>query len=362
MQIGAIFSGITDPRIERKKLHLLEDILGLALLATICGSEGWETIEEFGNSKEDVLSELLELPNGIPSHDTIERLFKRINYREFEQAFIDWTTNLAIGSQGKLVSIDGKTVRGSRDGNKMPIHIVSAWCSENRLILGQYKIDTKSNEITAIKALLSLLDLTDSVITIDAIGCQTDIASQIVKQQGGYILAVKSNQRELYDDIQYSFRDLQADAQDIYITKDHGRIEKRTCKIILDLRHIENVNKWEGLMAILEVESSRHILSSDKHTAEKRYYITNLNQSAEYMNQAIKEHWSIENSLHWVLDVQMNEDHIRKRKGHAAENFSIIRKVALNLIKQKPYKRMGVQNRRLFASWNDWYLKSLFKF
>jgi predicted transposase YbfD/YdcC len=364
MEIKEIFIGITDPRIERKKLHSLSDILGLSLLATLCGSEGWETIEEFGNSKIEMLKELLELPNGIPSHDTIERVFRRIDYHEFEKCFINWVHSLTIQTDGRLINIDGKTARGSKDesNGKYAIHLVSAWCEANQLVLGQIKTEHKSNEIEAIKSLLLLLDIRGCLISIDAMGCQTHIAEQIVGKGADYLLAVKENQGTLLDDIQYSFRDIKVENKHSYITKDHGRIERRTCKVLTNLKQIEGRKKWKNLKSIIQIKTYREQVISGKKQEQTRYYISSTWKSAELFNHGVRKHWAIENSLHWVLDVQMNEDKIRKRKENSAENFSIIRKVALNLIKNKPYKRFGVQNRRQIASWNNQYLKSLFDF
>lgn len=359
MNIKEIFSQIRDPRIERGKLHLLDDIFGLSLLAVICGAESWESIEVFGKSKEDFLKQILELPNGIPSHDTIERVFRSVNSKEFEGAFLKWIATLSINTEGKIVSIDGKTLRGSQDENngKYAIHMVSAWCDANSITLGQIKTESKTNEIQAIKDLLNVLSIQGAIVTIDAMGCQKEIAAQIVELKADYILAVKENQKNLLQEMQDLFKYQGAEE---YFTKtegDHGRIETRKCSIITKLNELDKKEDWKKLSTIIKIESQRQI--KDKTTNQIRYYISSCIKTAEYFNTAIRTHWSIENKCHWVLDVQMNEDHSRKRKDHAAENFAIIRRIALNLLKIKPYRRFGIQNKRLVASWDHKFLLSL---
>lgn len=354
--IGDYFSNIPDPRIERCKEHLLEDILLLAIIATICGCESWETIEEFGKSKKEFLKNYLKIPNGIPSHDTIERLFKRIDSRVFAKSFMDWTDAMRVKSKGEFLNIDGKTLRGSKDeGNgKYAIHLVSAWSHQNRLVLGQTKTSGKSNEIEAVKELLVLLDIKGAVITADAMSCQREIVQQICDKEADYILAIKDNQKNLREAIEYEFKTQSNILCSETIEKDHGRIETRKCEVINNLAEIENAEQWAGLKSVIKITSIREIKTIV--TKEERFYISSLDQTSEYFNKAIRNHWAVENNLHWVLDVQFKEDHSRKRKDNAAENFAIVRRFALTKITQTPLKRYGVNNRRLIAALNEEYL------
>jgi len=357
---ASYFSNIPDPRIDRCKAHLLEDIILLTIIAVICGCESWETIEEFGKSKKEFLREYLQLPNGIPSHDTIERLFKRMNSKAFEKSFMDWSNAKRIKSQGEFLNIDGKTLRGSKDehSGKYAIHLVSAWSYQNRLVLGQVKTAGKSNEIVAVKELLNLLDIKGAIITADAMSCQKEIVQQICEKKADYIIAIKDNQKNLKEAIEFEFKIQSKILRHETIEKNHGRIETRICEVIKDLREIENTESWVNLKTIIKITSQREIknMMSKK---EERFYITSLDQPAEYFNTAIRNHWAVENNLHWMLDVQFNEDHSRKRKDNAAENFAIVRRFALTRITQAPLKRYGVNNRRMIASWNNEYLTKI---
>lgn len=359
MKLQDIFSQIPDPRIDRRKLHLLEDILLLTLLAVLCGAESYESIELFGKSKKDFLKQVLSLPNGIASHDTIERLFKRIDSHAFEAAFLCWIKSLEINTEGKIISIDGKTLRGSQDGTngRYAIHMVSAWCAANEMTLGQIRTESKSNEINAVKQLLELLDIEGSIITLDAMGCQKEIAAAIVGKKADYILAVKQNQQTLYDQIAGAFAHQKSQHHAVELEADHGRIEHRTCSVIHQLSWIGEKEKWEALQSIIKIEATREVNATS--STETRYYISSLKQDAHYFNRTIRQHWRIENSYHWVLDVQFREDESRKRKGQSAENFAIIRRIALNLIKQKKLRRLGVHYKRLFAGWDHDFLLSL---
>lgn len=358
-EIINILSGIKDPRIERCKKHLLEDIIILTVIAVLCGAEGWETIEEFGKSRKDFLKTILRLPNGIPSHDTLERLFKRLDSNAFEKCFIEWTDRIENKSNGRIISIDGKSVNGSRDSaaGKYAIHMVSAWCGENQLVLGQIRTEAKINEIEAIKELIELIDITGSIITIDAMGCQKDIAQKITNKEADYILAVKDNQKGLHQQVQASFGQLKPDSTNCQQEKNHGRIEDRTCEVIYNMKWLENEDDWTGLKSLVKVTATRTV--NNQTSNETRYFISSKKETAAYFNSAVRNHWGIENSLHWVLDVQFNEDRTRKRKENAAENFVIVRRIALNLLKKHPYKRLGVNNRRLKAAWDDVYLKKI---
>lgn len=355
------FSQIPDPRIDRCKAHLLEDIVLLTIIAVICGCESWETIEEFGKSKKEFLKGYLKIPNGIPSHDTIERLFKRMDSKAFAKSFMDWADSMRNKPRGELLNIDGKTLRGSKDeGNgKYAIHLVSAWSYQNRLVLGQVKTTGKSNEIAAVKELLTILDIKGAVITADAMSCQKEIVRQICDNNADYILAVKENQKNLLESVQYEFKTQNKITRDETVEKNHGRIETRLCEVIDEVTEVENKETWEGLRKLIKITSVRETKGTT--TKEERFYITSVNQTAAYFNSAIRAHWAVENNLHWVLDVQFNEDQSRKRKDNAAENFAIVRRFALTKITQTPLKRYGVNNRRLIAALNEDYLTSVLK-
>lgn len=358
-ETGSYFSNIPDPRIDRCKEHLLEDIILLSIIAVICGCESWETIEEFGKSKKEFLKNYLKLPNGIPSHDTIERLFKRIDSKAFSKSFMEWSDAIRKKEPGEFLNIDGKTLCGSKDehNGKYAIHLVSAWSHQNRLLLGQVKTTGKSNEISAVKELLNLLDIKGAVVTTDAMSCQKDIISQICDKEADYIIAIKDNQKNLKKSIEFEFKVQSEILRHETLEKDHGRIETRICEVITDLTELENTDSWGNMKTVIKITSIREI--KDKSTREERFYISSLCQTAEYFNKAIRGHWAVENNLHWVLDVQFNEDHSRKRKDNAAENFAIVRRFALTKITKVPLKRYGVNNRRLIASWNDEYLTKI---
>ena len=350
---------IVDPRIERKKLHLLSDIILLTLIAVICGYESWESIEDFGKSKHQFLKNYLELPNGIPSHDTIERLFKRINSKEFESSFMAWVDSLRTKIEGDFLHVDGKTLRGSKnEGNgKFAIHLVSAWSSKNRLVLGQVKTQSKCNELAAVKELLTLLDIKGTVITADAMSCQKEIVTQICKAEADYIIAIKDNQKTLKDSIAYEFNTQKNIAKSETLEKGHGRIETRICEVINHLAEVENKQEWTNLESAVRVTSIREI--NGIATTEQRFYISSLKQTPEYFNDGIRKHWAIENNLHWVLDVQFNEDKSRKRIDNAPENMAIVRRLALTKISQAPLKRYGIEYRRRFASLDEMYLEKV---
>lgn len=360
-QIKEYLGQLHDPRINRRKLHLLEDIVLLTLIAVICGCESWETIEEFGKNKKEFLQKYLTLSNGIPSHDTIERLFKRLDSKVFSEVLISWGDLLRNRGIGDIVSIDGKTVRGSKDkvNGKYAIHLVSAWCNKNRLVLGQVKTACKANEIEAVKELLCLLDLEGAVVTADAMSCQKEIVRQIVEKKADYIIAVKDNQKMLKQNIEFEFKTQAEIDSHQSVEKDHGRIETRTCQVISNLDQLEDKQNWAALKSIVKVTSEREI--NGVISNEVRFYIASQLQSAAYFNNAARTHWGIENSLHWTLDVQFNEDKSRKRKDNAAENFAIVRRLALTKLTNTPLKRYGINNRRLIASWNEQYLEEVLK-
>ena len=360
------FAELPDPRIDRTKLHALKDILVIAVSAVICGAEGWTDIEEFGKSKEGWLRRLVSLGNGIPSHDTFSRVFERVDPDKFEACFLSWVSSLCpITGQ---VAIDGKTSRRSHDqtNGKKALHLVSAWASECRLVLGQVATEEKSNEITAIPELLNLLDLQGCLVSIDAMGCQTDIATQITEQGGDYLLAVKDNQKYLAQDIAEIF-DLEFTQAEPFegfvhdyaktVDKEHGRIEIRECWTISDpelLDYLRNSEAWSKLKTIALVRGTRRI--NGVESVQDRYYITSLSGNAYAILQAVRHHWGIENSLHWVLDVVFREDQARMRQGDSAHNFAMLRHIALNLLRTQKSGPKSVRGKRLKAAWDNDFL------
>jgi predicted transposase YbfD/YdcC len=349
-----------DPRVDRTKRHILNDIMFITIAAVLSGAETWNTIEEYGKAKKEWLEGILELPEGIPSHDTFGRVFAALDADEFEHIFIDWIKSIQDNSDGELISIDGKTLRGSRiRGSKYVTHIVSAWADKNNLILGQIKVEEKSNEITAIPKLLDTLLLKGTTVTIDAMGTQTKIARKIVSKGADYILAVKGNQGELFDDIKDSFKMLAPNDTHEDLDFGHGRIETRKCSVITDLSLVPTASKWKGLKSIIAVERIRDFKNSDKKEEQISYYIS-THDNAELIANGIRKHWGIENKVHWVLDVAFNEDYSRKRIGNAAKNFTNINRIALNMLRQSE-KKVSLVNKRFSAGWNNDYLLSLLK-
>jgi predicted transposase YbfD/YdcC len=356
------FSQIPDPRIDRCKAHLLEDIIFITIAAVISGAETWNEIESYGESKESWLREHLRLPNGIPSHDTFNRFFSLLSPEVFEEAFLSWVRTISSLTDGEVVSIDGKTIRGSRgSGGKHAIHMVSAWANANRLSLGQIKVDKKSNEITAIPKLLDVLVLKGCFVTIDAMGCQRDIAEKIISKEADYILAVKGNQGILEENVEDTVRFTQVSSQWEEEDFGHGRIETRHCFLYKDLSFIENASHWKSLSAVVKIESTRYIKSTGKEEKQTRFYITSSDASAEIIGKAVRSHWGIENQLHWQLDVSFFEDQSRKRDGHAVQNFSLINRIALNLLKNEQSKNGSVKGKRLTAGWDNEYLLKILK-
>jgi len=360
------FSKVSDPRMDRTKEHKLIDLIAIAICAVICGAEGWTDIENFGNSKLLWLKTFLELPNGIPSHDTFGRVFSRIDAQEFQLAFYEWVWAVNDIIQGQIINIDGKQLRGSKDKvlGKRAIYMVSAWAEENELVLGQRKVDEKSNEITAIPELLKLLALSGCIVTIDAIGTQTNIAKTIVEAEADYVLSVKENQGHLYEDIAVLFGVDQAQnfkyasleyAQTT--NKAHGRIEVRECWSTSNPEYLDLIRgrqDWAGLKSIAMVLGTRII--EGKQTKRVRFYISTLPSQAERFLHIVRKHWSIENDLHWVLDVALNEDRSRVRKDQAPQNLAVLRHIALNLLKQEKTAKGGIHAKQLQAAWKEDYL------
>lgn len=360
------FASLEDPRDNRGKEHLLIDIIAIALCAVMSGAEGWEDMAEYGKAKQEWLATFLNLSNGIPSADTFARVFARIDPEAFQECFRDWVRCIRELISGEVVSIDGKTLKHSYDKNhgKTAIQIVSAWASEQRLVLGQRQVDKKSNEITAIPELLEILEISGCIVTIDAMGCQKEIARKIVEKQADYILGLKGNQAGLYEDVQWLFEQAQANnfqevAHDFVQTVDkgHGRLEIRRCWTISELEYLIQKPLWSGLQTIVMVE--RECRFNDQVTKEARFFISSLAGDAAKIAQAVRSHWSIENSLHWVLDVSFHEDNCRIRHDHAAENMALLRHFALNILSQDKSTKRGIAAKRKKAAWHQPYLINL---
>ena len=358
-ELVSIFGSIQDPRSHINQLHNLVDILLIGIIAVICGAETWKQMIEFANSKEVFLRKFLELPNGIPSEDTINRMFSSIDSSQFETCFIDWVNSISTLSKGQVIAIDGKTLRGAKaNGKKSPVHMVSAWADKSNLVLGQIRVNEKSNEITAIPELLDTLLIEGNIITIDAMGTQTNIADKIIKNGADYILAVKGNQETLLEEIKDEFRFSKSIETETDIDLGHGRIETRKCSVISNFKFIKNTDdKWNKLNQIIKIESIREFKNSDKATEKAtRYYISSLEDTAVNYQSHIRSHWGVENKLHWTLDVAFSEDASRKRNGNAAQNYSILLKIALNLLRNEKTEKQGIAGKRLKAGWNESYL------
>ncbi len=362
------FAKLTDPRKFHSPPHLLLDMVTIAICAVICGADDWVAIESFGKAKEAWFRKFLRLPNGIPSHDTFGKVFAALDPLQFQQSFVSWVTTVSQLTEGEVVALDGKTLRRSHDksAGKAAIHMVSAWASQNRLVLGQVKVDDKSNEVTAIPELLRVLALQGCIVTLDAMGCQTDIAAQIIDQGADYLLALKANHGRLYQEVERLFNDALTDPQKAIpyqtnrrmINKAHGRLEIRQCWTISDpqyLAYLDPQARWTGLQTLVRIEATRQLTGADA-TQEVRYYLSSLAADPERLNQVVRTHWTVENELHWVLDVAFAEDQSRVRRGYAPENFAVLRHMALNALKQEKTAKLGIPNKRLRAGWDNNYL------
>jgi len=355
---------IDDPRKPYLIKHEFIDIITIAICAVISGAEGWNDIEEYGKVRIDWFQNFLVLPNGIPSHDTFRKVFATIDPEQFRIHFINWIQDIAQLTKGEIIAIDGKTARRSYGKEKNPLHMVSAWAAENNLVLGQVKTAEKSNEITAIPQLLDILDIKGCIVTIDAMGCQKNIASKIIDKEADYVLALKGNQGKIHKAVKQIFDQTKKNLDDAVHkekTTGHGRIEEKICTSILlhdQTDALPEAGHWPGLKSIIRIESTRK--NKKKITKETRYYLSSLEANAKKFNQIVRKHWSIENSLHWVLDVAFREDESRIRKGNSAENFAIMRHIALSLLKQEKSLKRGIKGKRLKAGWdNDYLLKVL---
>jgi predicted transposase YbfD/YdcC len=358
----AHFANLPDPRIARHRWHKLSDILVIAVCAVLCGAESFPAIEDFGHEREDWLKQFLELPEGIPSHDTFNRVFRLLDPVQFQACFLSWMQAVAAATAGEVVAIDGKALRRSFDKGtaKRAIHMVSAWATANGVVLGQRKVDAKSNEITAIPELLDLLALTGCIVTIDAMGCQRAIAQKIVVQGADYVLALKGNQPTLEQAVQRFF--VTGPAAEVHRTtsayaeqtgQGHGRVETRCAWISDELEAELTAAAWPGLRSIGMVEATRTL--AGETTVEQRFYLTSLPPDASRFARAVRNHWGIENQLHWTLDVTFGEDQSRLRTGHGPENVAVLRHIALNLLHQEPSTK-SMPRKRLACALNPNYL------
>jgi predicted transposase YbfD/YdcC len=364
--ILAHFQALEDPRISPATRHKLLDVVAIALCAVICGADTWVEVEAFGRAKQEWLRTFLELPHGIPAHDTFGRVFAALDPAQFEAGFRSWVTAVAAASGGTVVAVDGKTLRRSHDvgQGKDALVLVSAWAEANRLVLGQVAVDPGSNEIPAIPALLRQLALAGCIVTVDAMGCQTAIATQIATQQADYVLALKENQPTLWAAVDTAFREGQAGGfapgtaqYRRTVEKNHGRIEGRQVWAVEDpvlVAYLDPTGAWPRLRSVAMVIAERRI--GAEVSRETRYYLSSLPGDATRVGDAVRGHWGIENRLHWVLDIAFREDESRVRQGHADQNFALLRRLALNLLRQDPSATMGTKAKRLKAGWDDAYL------
>jgi predicted transposase YbfD/YdcC len=361
--IAAHFVELEDPRWYNIR-HRFLDILVIGICAAVCGADGWEDVELFGEAKEEWLKGFLELPHGIPSHDTFRRVFAAVDAEGFESCFLRWIQSVEGLTGGQVVAVDGKTLRRSYDhgAGKSALQMVSAWAAGNRLVLGQRKVEEESNEITAVPELLELLDLTGCIVTMDAIHCQTETVKRILEKKADYVLPVKENQPKLLEAIQGLFDD----AQEMRwvtcdhhrtVDKGHGRLEVRECWSSSDpdyLRYLGTLADWQGLRSIAVVQAQRQ--QGEQTTLTRRYFISSLESDAKLLLHAVRTHWEIENKVHWVLDIAFREDDCRIRAGNGAENFAVLRHIALNLLRRENSARRSLKAKRKKAAWDNAYL------
>jgi len=369
------FKDLADPRIDRTKEHDLIDVLIIAVCCLLCAGESFNDMEDFGKAKEEWFKGFLKLRHGIPSHDTFNRVFQALDPKQFLECFLRWTQSLREAIPQEVVALDGKALRRAMNKSQTPRYIVSAWAESNGLVLGQLKVDEKSNEITAVPELLRVLELAGCIVTVDAMGCQKKIAKEIIEADADYVLALKGNQEKVHQEVK-SFLDASLEQQKQQrpkgalvpkeaaalkscetVEKDHGRIETRRYYQSDYLDWFADKDKWEGLRSVGMVESIRQI--DGRSTLERRYYLSSLPVEVETFGRAVRGHWGVENKLHWVMDVCFREDQSRARQGYAAENLATLRRLALNLLKQEKTKKRGIRGKQLNASWDHPYLLRL---
>lgn len=359
------FTSLTDKRDPKKSTHILAEVMFMSVCAILCGADDWNGIRLFVEHKEEWFRKHLTMPGGIPVPITFNRIFAALDPEEFRQIFIQWIRDVLSGlelSDSRIVALDGKTVKGSAwNKGKDAIHMLNAWCTEAGLSLGQYKVDAKSNEITAIPELLKLLELSGCLVTIDAMGCQKKIATAILKKDADYLLAVKGNQKKLYGEITRTFdqywQDNPTDSPDHYFSeqegKAHGRVEHRRCWVINEIADDSNAASWKAkTIAAIQLDSCK----KGKGNTLIRYFVSSRLMSAEEVLQATRKHWLVENQLHWVLDVTFDEDRCRTREGFAAENLAVARQVTLNLLKLDTSVKAGIKNKRKTCGWSEDYM------
>jgi predicted transposase YbfD/YdcC len=358
------FAQMSDPRIDRTKRHKLIDILTIAICAVICGADSWVAIELYGCTKYEWLKTFLELPNGIPSHDTFARVFAQLNPQEFQECFLNWMKSIQKITSGEIVAIDGKSLCRSYDKNsdQRAISMVSAWATTNKLVLGQVKVDEKSNEITAIPELIKVLELNGCIVTIDAIGCQKEIVKLITQKNADYVISLKKNQVNLYEEVEKLFKSgistgFQEFQHSTYKTEEtgHGRHEIRQYVMLSGIQsQLDPDSVWTNFNSVGMVESVRS--KYGKTTVETRYFISSLESNAEQFANSVRSHWGIENSLHWILDVALKEDDCRIRKDNAPQNFAVLRQIAVNLLGKENRLKRGIKNKQFLAAMDNKYL------
>jgi predicted transposase YbfD/YdcC len=354
------FSSLPDFRINRKKLHDLPEIIFISICAVICGCDDYVSIKSWADDNIVWLRQYLTLSHGIPSDDTFRRVFRFLDYEAFNRCFMDFTNGLSNLTEGEVISFDGKCLRGSKNKRlgKVGVYMMGAWASQNKLLLGQLKVDEKTNEMIVMPQLLEILCLKGCIVTSDALNCQKEIAEKIIEKEADYILAVKGNHPILEAQIIQSFELETPTTEFTTYDKDHGRIEKRTCQVLTNLGWIDQREEWKNLTSIVKVVSERIIISENKTSTDTRYFISSQGFMAEKMLSSIRHHWAIENTLHWSLDVTFDEDRKRNRMDNSAVNTSFLRRITLNLIKQEPTK-MSIAHKRLKANRSPEFLDKI---
>jgi predicted transposase YbfD/YdcC len=363
------FLDLPDPRIDRTRSHNLIDILVISICTLVCGGDSFNDMEEFGNAKHDWLKTFLELPNGIPSHDTFNRVFAALDPKRFLECFLRWTQSLRTAVSGEIVALDGKALRRALDQGQALPYVVSAWAVSNGLVLGQLKVAEKSNEITAVPELLRALELKGCIVTLDAMGCQKKIAKQIIDSDADYVLALKGNHETVHEEVKSYLDDaIRVQAADRAagraglpelvwsetVEKDHGRFEIRRYWQSESIDWFADLKKWKGLRSVGVVESVREV--KGESSTERRYYLSSLKSDIALFSKAVRGHWGVENQLHWQMDVSFGEDQSRARTRHAAENLATLRRLALNLLKRDKTKKRGIRGKQKIASWHHPYL------